>query len=153
MPALKNARHERFAQEIAKGADSAEAFRSAGCASRGRDPDTAAMRLINTPCVARRIAELKGAGSPPEATPVEVTTATTLRELEEARKLAIAKKQPAPAISATMAKAKLAGLVFERANDAPQTAPDLADNDIEAARRIAFLLGLAAIEPPGESHD
>jgi phage terminase small subunit len=153
MPALKNERHERFAQEIAKGADIAEAFRSSGCVSRGRDPEAAAMRLVNMAGVARRIAELSAAGSPPTPAQIEVTTATTLRELEEARKLAIAKKQPAPAISATMAKAKLAGLVFEKANDEPQTAPNFADSDIEAARRIAFLLGLAAIEPPGESRD
>jgi hypothetical protein len=152
MPVLKNTRHERFSQEIAKGADSATAFLTAGCTSRARDPEAAAARLAGTARVANRIAELRAADAPDEAA-IEVTAATTLRELEEARRLAIAKKQPAPAIAATMAKAKLTGLLIEKKEDEAQAAPAFAGSDIEAARRIAFLLGLAMIEPPGESHD
>lgn len=54
MPALSNARHERFAQEIAKGNNQTEAYERAGYT---RD-ETAASRLSRNVKVQARVAEL-----------------------------------------------------------------------------------------------
>ena len=79
---------------------------------------------------------------------IEVTFTSAIRELEEARKIAIAKKQAAAAISATLAKVKLAGLLAEKPETGPE--PSVFDgNYTEAARRIAFLLRLAEHEESG----
>ncbi len=81
----------------------------------------------------------------------EVTVASLLQELEEARKIAVAKKQPTPAIAAILAKARIAGIGDEtpeaRAAPAPSGPPDYAD----AARRIAYVLRHGSEPAPDES--
>ncbi len=57
MPVLDNARHERFAQELAKGASQAEAYLAAGY----KGDKTAASRLSTNVNVQGRVAELKSA--------------------------------------------------------------------------------------------
>lgn len=57
MPVLDNARHERFAQELAKGKSQADAYIAAGY----RGDKTAASRLSTNVNVQARIAELKSA--------------------------------------------------------------------------------------------
>jgi hypothetical protein len=85
------------------------------------------------------------------ATMVEVNLATSLFELEEARKIALARGQAAAAVSATMAKAKMAGLLNEGAQDTTVRTDTATLSLSDAARRIAFLLRLAQDEPAGES--
>ena len=75
-----------------------------------------------------------------------VTTANTIAELDRARKLAIKKGQASAAVSATIAKAKLAGLLAEKPESRPERTPGFDGNYTEAARRIAFLLQLAEDE-------
>ena len=150
MPALKNPRHERFAQEIAHAASSADAYRSAGYESDGRFAEAGAARLLKNTDVAARIAELKAAPATvvttTEATIAKVTTATAIGEFEEARLLALKKGQAAAAVSATMAKAKLAGLLAEKPEAKPERPVRFDGNYTEAARRVALLLRLAAEE-------
>jgi hypothetical protein len=164
MPALKNKRHERFAQAIAHGADPAGAYTGAGYDVAARSAGTAATRLLTTAAVTARIAELgvtsglpipgdsgdlaepTGTRDASDATPTLPSVASALRELEEARKVAIAKGQAAAAISAIMAKAKLAGLLGERPDNASPQPTAFDGNYTEAARRIAFLLRLAEEE-------
>jgi phage terminase small subunit len=55
MPALKNTRHERFAQELAKGSSQAEAYSAAGYEPSEQN----ASRLTRNDKVAARIAELQ----------------------------------------------------------------------------------------------
>jgi hypothetical protein len=88
---------------------------------------------------------------PADAALIEVNLATSLSELEEARKVALARGQAAAAVSATMAKAKMVGLLNEgtEATLMRPTSPELSLN--EAARRIAFLLRLAEDEPESDS--
>lgn len=105
MPALKNARHEAFAQARAKGKSIDDAYVLAGFkANRGN-----AARLNAYESVAVRVAELQEKA----AKKVEVTVESLAGELEEARALALAEKQPSAAVSATMGKAKLFGLGVE----------------------------------------
>lgn len=59
MPALKNARHERFAQLVAKGASQVEAYDAAGYEVKGESSRRgAATRLCANVSVAGRIKEL-----------------------------------------------------------------------------------------------
>lgn len=60
MPVLKNARHERFAQEIAKGAAGSSAYKTAGYTADGNAAEAAASRLLRDVKVSARIEELTG---------------------------------------------------------------------------------------------
>lgn len=106
MPVLANARHEKFAQALAKGMNATEAYTSAGY----KGDRTAASRLSTNVNVAQRVAELQGRA----ARKAEVTMESLIAELEEARALAMTEKQSSAAVSATMGKAKLTGLIVER---------------------------------------
>jgi hypothetical protein len=163
MPALTNRRRERFAREVASGTSVAVAYRRAGYILKESAGDAFAARLAATNQVAQRIAEIRAKSLTPaqarttaettteraaaSASSCEVTIESILRELEEARQLALAKKLPAPAVSATLSKAKIAGLTVENRPNRPLT---FEGSDTEAARRVAFLLGIAGIEPPDE---
>lgn len=72
MPVLANARHERFAQEIAKGKSASEAYRIAGF----RPDDGNAIRLTGNDKVQDRIQEILEAG----ARRAEVTVERVVRE-------------------------------------------------------------------------
>lgn len=109
MPALKNARHERFAQELAKGETADAAYVAAGFkANRGN-----ATRLKANESVMKRVAEIQGRA----ATRTEVTVASITKRL-----LAIADKgegaADAPLLSVARASlmdvAKLNGLIVDR---------------------------------------
>src|SRR5690348_11697616 len=103
---LKNARHERFAQELAKGSAADAAYVAAGFkANRGN-----AVRLKANENVADRVAELKGRA----AAKVEVTVADIVAQLDEDRAFAKENNHSSAAITATLGKAKLLGLMPER---------------------------------------
>jgi hypothetical protein len=65
------------------------------------------------------------------------------RELEQARKLALKRGQTTAAISATLAKAKIAGLLADKPEDMPQRPVTFDGNYNEAALRISLLLRLS----------
>lgn len=73
MPVLANARHERFAQELAKGATQVEAYTKAGY----KPNDGHAARLAGNGRVVARIEEILGRA----AERAEITTARVLEEL------------------------------------------------------------------------
>lgn len=109
MPVLKNARHERFARELAEGKTADEAYQLAGYAeNRGN-----ATRLKANESVAARVAELKERA----AERTEITVASITERL-----LAIAAKgeasSDAPMLSVARASlmdaAKLNGLVVDK---------------------------------------
>jgi phage terminase small subunit len=141
MPILSNARHERFAQELAKGASQIEAYRIAGY-----EPIEAnASRLIRNDKVAARVAELKAAA----AEETICTIHDIARQLDEDRQFARELAAPAAAISATMGKAKVLGHLTEKhehtgRNGGPIQTEELSQTEI--ARRIAFTLASAARE-------
>jgi hypothetical protein len=143
MPALKNRRHERFAQAVARAVDAAAAYRSAGYDSKRVAAKAGASRLLRNAAVTARIAELQATPAVP-ITAAEVTTEKTINEFEEARRLALKKGQASAAVTATMAKAKLAGLLAEKPEGKAVSPPTFDGNYAEAARRITLLLRLAA---------
>lgn len=107
MPALSNPRHERFAQELAKGKTADEAYVTAGYAQN----DGNATRLKGNERVQNRVAELQDRG----AMRAEVTLESLLAEAEEARLLAMRIEQPAAAIAAIKEKGVLSGKRVEKA--------------------------------------
>lgn len=105
MPVLRNAKHERFAQELAKGHTADEAYVLAGYkANRGN-----ATTLKAKQSILDRLSEIQSK----VAKKVEVTVESLAEELDEARGIARAEKQSGPMIQATMGKAKLFGLGSE----------------------------------------
>lgn len=105
MPVLDNQRHEAFAQELAKGKTTDEAYQLAGYKpNRGN-----AATLKANQSVLARVDEIKSRA----AKRAEITVQSLADELEEARAIALAEKQSNAAVSATMGKAKLFGLGSE----------------------------------------
>ncbi len=60
MPVLKNARHEWFAQNKAKGMSIGPAYTAAGYKAKGHSAEVAGARLLKNVEVQNRIAELQG---------------------------------------------------------------------------------------------
>lgn len=126
---LKNARHERFAQELAKGSAADAAYITAGFKpNRGN-----AIRLKANESVAARVAELKERA----AAKVEVTVADIVAQLDEDRAFAKQNKHSSAAIAASLGKAKLLGLMPERhehtgRGGGPIEYRDLSEDEIDA---------------------
>lgn len=110
MPALQNARHERFAQELAKGKSQVDAYEAAGY----NPSRSAATRLAADVSICERVAEI--------AERVAIRTEVTAADITE-RLLAIAaraeKANDAPMLQAARASlmdaAKLNGLIIDKA--------------------------------------
>jgi hypothetical protein len=105
MPILRNAKHEAFAQALAKGKTADEAYALAGYKPHRGNAST----LRTNQNILDRLSELQAK----VAAKVEVTVESLAGELEEARSLALKEKQTGAAVSATMGKAKLFGLGVE----------------------------------------
>ena len=131
MPVLRNAKHELFAQELAKGTTATEAYVIAGY----KPDDGTACKLAGKPDIQDRVQEITGKGAELAA----VTVASILIELEEARLLAVKIEQPASAVTASMGKAKLCGLLADRVEHAGKIEIEEV-SEFEIARRIAFAM-------------
>jgi hypothetical protein len=66
-----------------------------------------------------------------------------LARLEEARELAMLKMQPAPAVYAIIAMAKILGMMGR--DESTVSNEGIFKDDVEAARRVAFLLRLGGV--------
>lgn len=106
MAALSNHKWELFSQELAKGKTADEAYQAAGYKENRHN----ASRLKTNETILARVAELLERG----AIRAEVTVASIIAELDEARELARQVQQPAAMTSASMGKAKIAGLLVDR---------------------------------------
>jgi len=129
MPILPNARHELFAQNLARGMSKADAYAAAGY----RPCQQNAWRLARVPEVADRVAELQSRMA--ERT---VITASQLIDLAEgARLLAMKTKQSSAAIAAIREMGVLAGVRREqRLQAAARTLNEMSDEELaEIARR------------------
>lgn len=128
MAVLANAKHERFAQAIAQGKTATEAMELAGYS----DPRNST-RLTKKDEIRTRIAELQNAGS----LRVEVTIASLIEEAAEIQKAAKDAGQHSAAVAALTAKAKLAGLWIDKAENTNRNVADpTAVSDAELAAVI-----------------
>lgn len=107
---LKNARHERFAQELAKGKSQVDAFQLAGFSATGAAARANSSRLLTDANVSARVEELKSRA----AEKTIVTIADIAQQLDEDRKFARELKQASAAVSASMGKAKVLGLLEDK---------------------------------------
>ena len=107
MPILRNARHEKFAQELAaNGVSAYQAYINAGF----RPSRQNAARLRAKEDIAARVLEIQAAG----AKSAEITVASLIEELEAARVKATDLNQLSAAVRATAEKAKISGLLVEK---------------------------------------
>ena len=137
MPPLPNPRHERFAQELAKGNTADEAYVTAGYKKNRHN----AAALAREQHIATRVQELQGRA----AKKVEVTIESLMKELDEARDLALKINQPAAAVAATKEKGVLSGLRVEKRESTHKTDPSKMSDDELAA--IASAGGSGAVAP------
>lgn len=100
-------KQEKFAQLYIELGNASEAYRRAyNSKAKPESVHVSACRLLDDPNVTLRVQVLKDETKQRH----NVTVDSLMIELEEARQLALSTDAPAPAVSATMGKAKLAGL-------------------------------------------
>lgn len=111
MPKLDNPKHELFAQALARGIPACHAYVEAGY----KASDANASTLRGNKKVKDRVAEIQERG----AKRAEITIATLVEELEEARQAALTADTPqsSAAVTASMGKAKLLGLVVDKSEN------------------------------------
>lgn len=129
-------KQEAFAIAYVETGNASEAYRRSYNAEKMK-PETVnrtAKEQLDNPKIAARLAELKAA----HVERHEVTVDDLIRELEEARSIAMAgeRQQPAAMVAATMGKAKILGLVQDKV-DARLTGPD--GGPIEHSLRVTFV--------------
>jgi phage terminase small subunit len=131
---LKNARHERFAQELAKGSSQDKAYELAGFTSRGAGARANASRLLTDDNISARVLELKARAA--EKTVVTIENLTE-RLLKIAQKGEDAKDAPLLSVAraSLMDAAKLNGLIIDRSRIGFDLS-GLSDEDIDALDRI-----------------
>src|SRR6185312_12810971 len=109
MPVLSNPKHERFAQELAKGKSQGDAYEAAGYTPC----DQNASRLIRNDKIQARLLELQSKG----AERAVVTIESLMREAGEIQEAAVASNQLSAATAALTVKAKLAGLWVDKSDN------------------------------------
>lgn len=104
-------KQEKFAQKYIELGNASEAYRQSYDAENMKTEviHVKACELLKSGNVAVRVLELKDIHAKAHA----VTVESLVKELEEARAMALEEKQASPAVSATMGKAKLHGLGVE----------------------------------------
>lgn len=122
MAALTNTRHERFAQELAKGKSQIEAYANAGY----RPNPSAASRLADDVKVCERVAELQERGAIRAEVTIASLTADLIRLREKGERLGEAAGLSV-ARSSVMDIAKLNGLIVDKSLTAATTVEDLLD--------------------------
>ncbi|MGY3327479.1 phage terminase small subunit [Mesorhizobium sp. USDA 4775] len=106
-----NTRQERFCLSLAEGLPQSRAYVDAGYAARGNAAEASASQLLRNPKVVRRLAELQTKA----ARRSEITVDDLIAELDDMLKLARATKNPSAGVTAIMGKAKLLGLIVDKA--------------------------------------
>ncbi|RWA60693.1 MAG: Terminase small subunit [Mesorhizobium sp.] len=106
-----NMRQERFCLGLAEGLPQSRAYIEAGYSARGNAAEVEASKMVRLPKVAARIAELRADA----AKRSEITIDDLVADLNLMFKLALATKNPAAGVTAVMGKAKLLGLIIDRA--------------------------------------
>jgi hypothetical protein len=138
MPILRNQRHERFAQAIAKGEPTARAYELAGYSAHNGNP----FRLREKESIASRITELQHEA----AVDGKITREKLLRDLERIKCAAEKAGQLSAATQAALGQAKIGGLIIDRHEVTAQ--PATIDLDRLSAEEMAMLdQGLAVLGP------
>lgn len=111
LSAILNIRQEKFCQGLAEGLPQSRAYIEAGYNARGNAAEVEASKMVRLPKVAARIAELRAEAATRSAVNVDDLVA----DLNIMFKLALATKNPGAGVAAVMGKAKLLGLIVDKA--------------------------------------
>jgi phage terminase small subunit len=106
-------KQEAFARIYVETSNASEAYRQCADVAEDTKPESiwaSASRMLSDVKVLQRVDELQKEA----AERTLVTVARLMEELEEARALALAEKQSSAAVSATMGKARINGLLVEK---------------------------------------
>lgn len=122
MPALTNPKHERFAQELAKGKTQIEAYEVAGYSPNR----SAASRLAEDVNICERVAAIQERGAMRAEVTIATLTADLLRLRDKGEQLADAAGLSV-ARNSVMDIAKLNGLVIDKSLTAATSVDDLLD--------------------------
>jgi phage terminase small subunit len=149
MPVLKNPKHERFAQELAKGISASQAYVNAGYKPHHDNPS----RLRGDEGIQARVTELQQRASKS----VDITIASLTKMYLEDRKLATELGQASAAKGCLDSLAKLHGLMIERKETgAPGEFSRMSDDELDqyiSEREDSARHGSAGEEYPQESED
>lgn len=140
-------KQDAFAQRFLELGNASEAYRQAYDAENMSNEAiwVEASRLLDNPKVALRVKELKALHMHRH----NITVDSITEELIEDREFARQQGQASAAISATVHKAKLHGLMVEKQEVTGKDGKDLIPeqlSDLDLARRIAFVLSKASAE-------
>lgn len=119
MPTLNDPRQEMFAQHLASGKGTSEAYVLAGY--KRKELSSQPWRTKALPRVKARIRELQQQYAADHG----VTVGVILAELEAARENAKAQNNPGAEVAAIMGKAKLLGMLVDKTEDVTQRKPAL----------------------------
>lgn len=150
MPALPNARHERFAQELAKGKSQTDAYMSAGY----KEDRHGASRLATKDNIKARVSEIVERG----AVRAEITVASITERLVRIGDKAEALAEPAGlsvARQATMDTAKLHGYLKDKIEHGGSLAVkfDFSRLDDESLAQLESLLSSVAVIGGGKGRN
>ncbi|MCC4588748.1 terminase small subunit [Xanthomonas sp. NCPPB 1067] len=141
-------KQQRFVAEYLKDQNAAQAAIRTGYSEKTAKQQGS--RLLTLPAIAAAVR----AGQKRVATKAEVTVDSLMVELEQARRLALREKQASAAVTATMGKSKLAGLLVEKRHHTgligTYDLTKLTDNDLDRLEQILGPLADAGGDPGGE---
>ena len=110
MPVLKNPRHERFAQLLAKGKNATAAYREAGY----KDNDGNASELKGNERVSARVAELQAAVAERAIKAMAKSKGDIVARLDDMIEIAEKIEQPGAGVQGLMGQAKILGHITEK---------------------------------------
>ncbi|MCD0280476.1 terminase small subunit [Xanthomonas melonis] len=141
-------KQQRFVAEYLKDQNAAQAAIRTGYSEKTAKQQGS--RLLTVPAIAAAVR----AGQKRVAAKAEVTVDSLLAELEQARRLALKEKQASAAVTATLGKAKLAGLLVEKRHHTGAIGTydlsKITDHDLDRLEQILGPLADAGGDPSGE---
>lgn len=144
-------KQQRFVQEYLQDHNGTQAAIRTGYSAKTAKQQGS--RLLADP----RVQAAVRAGQKKVAKKAEVTVDSLMAELEEARKLALKEKQASAAVTATMGKGKLAGLLVEKHKHSGAIGTydlkNLSDDDLDRLEQILGPLADAGGDPGGASEE
>lgn len=144
-------KQQRFVQEYLQDHNGTQAAMRTGYSAKTAKQQGS--RLLAEP----RIQAAVRAGQKKVAKKAEVTVDSLMAELEQARKLALKEKQASAAVTATMGKGKLAGLLVEKHKHSGAVGTydlkNLSDYDLDRLEQILGPLADAGGDPSGAGEE
>ncbi|NIJ89437.1 hypothetical protein FHR49_002238 [Xanthomonas campestris] len=141
-------KQQRFVAEYLKDQNAAQAAVRTGYSEK--TAKQAGSRLLNIPAIAAAVR----AGQKRVAAKAEITVESLMAELEQARRMALKEKQPSAAVTATMGKGKLAGLLVEKRHHTGAIGTydlsKITDDELDRLEQILGPLADTGGDPSGE---